>query len=69
MVNAIAKVPQVIEDRTHQIVIWPLAPVKSNHLLFQKVEESSEIDVVGMPYGKWVGHGALQANGSSTNRV
>lgn len=52
MVNAIAKTPHVIDDSPHQIVIRPLSSVKDVYLLFQKVEQPSEIDVIGMPYGK-----------------
>lgn len=52
MVNAIAETPHVIDDSPHQIVIRLLSSVKNLYLLFQKVEQPSEIDVIGMPYGK-----------------
>jgi hypothetical protein len=51
MVKAIGKAAQVVDDIAHQIVVRALSALESGDLCFQKVEKSSEIDVLGMPYG------------------
>ena len=56
MVKAVGKIPQIVEDLAHQPVICALTLVEGSHLLLQNVEQSTETDMLGMPYGDWVSH-------------
>ena len=59
MVNAIGKTPQVVDDIAHQMIVRAFSAVESAYLCFQKIEKLSEIDMLSMPCGEWLSHGAL----------
>ncbi|BCZ84956.1 hypothetical protein PTKU64_86310 [Paraburkholderia terrae] len=49
MVNAIGKIPHIVEDIGHKRVVRALSLVEFGDLFFQEIEEPREIDVLGMP--------------------
>ncbi len=42
-----------------QIIVRMLSAVENGYLCSQKVEKSGEVDMLGLPYGQWLGHGVL----------
>jgi hypothetical protein len=59
VVKTVGIVSQVVDDVEHQCVVGLLTRVEGSELPFQKVEQSGEVDVVGMPRGDWLGHEGL----------
>jgi len=58
MVDHVRVACHVVDDVEHQRVIRRIAVVKDHELIFEQVQEPSEIHVVGMPQGECHGHDA-----------